>query len=350
MFLPQYEHRGAGPEWLEQGDFDGVILRCDKPELLEAALRLDVPVVDYSMDQLAVNAGLAAVLLDNHAIGRLVAEHFLERGFGHFAFAAGTTTMSAERYAGFTERLGEAGHTASSLNVMAPRGEYWPTYDPRVDDEVCHWLTSLPRPLGVMAFRDPAGVVVLNACQHMGQRVPDDVAVVGVHDDQQLCELAYPPMSSVRTPLEKFGYEAAALLHAMLESEPPPPDPVVLPPLDVLVRRSSDVFAVADPDLRDALRWIYEHAAENVEVTDLLKDLGLDRRNLERKFHNELNRSPAQQIRAEHLSRARRQLLDTDAPMSEVAIRSGFANATRLAEAFRRDLGISPTEYRRRHR
>ncbi len=291
--------------------------------------------------------GRPRVANDEDALAAMAAQHFLERGFRNFGFVDHVSAHGVEaRGQTFRKALGTLGQSADSYHL----------YDRPAPDAVeadvglRKWLRDMPKPLAIWAHDDSRGFEVLRACQAERLEVPDDVAVLGGSNDELLCEASLPPMSSIATPAERIGYEAARILDGLLSDRPPPASPVLLPPSRVVVRQSTDVLAIHDAHLAAALRFIREHASELISVTDVLRAVPVTRRRLEQLFQERLRRSPAAEIRHAHVERAKELLASTDARMEEIALRSGFSCGVRLAEVFRRQTGVTPSAFRRQFR
>jgi LacI family transcriptional regulator len=217
-----------------------------------------------------------------------------------------------------------------------------------MEDEIGQWLLALPRPVGVMACYDIRARHVLDACRRVGLAVPDQVAVIGVDNDEFLCDLSDPPLSSVAPDTRRTGYEAAALLDRLMSGrERRRGQAIFVEPLGVVARRSTDVLALGDADVSAAVRFIREHACDGIAVKDLLAEVPLSRRVLEDRFRKLLGRTPHDEIARVRFERVRQLLRETRLPLAEIARRSGFRNAEYLATAFRRQLGTSPNAYRK---
>jgi LacI family transcriptional regulator len=289
--------------------------------------------------------------VDNVQIGRLAAGHFLERGLTHFGFVGPPHQLfSIERRDAFQQALHEAGHETVCYDSRAdiefdPLGHRWD-----LEPAVQRWLRKLPKPVGVFAPNDLWGMQVVLACRRASLRVPEDVAVVGVDDDDLFCEMIRPRLSSIILPSEQIGYEAIALLERLLSGEKPPAEPILLPPVGVNARRSSEVLAIDDEDVVAAIRYIREHAHEPLRVADVLRHIPVGRRTLERRCRAALGWGLAEEIRRTHFELARRLLSGTDLPVQAVALRSGFTDYRHMALAFRKQLATTPTAYRRRMR
>jgi LacI family transcriptional regulator len=204
--------------------------------------------------------------------------------------------------------------------------------------------------VGLFACQDICAAFASEVCRTAGLRVPDDVAILGVDDDDLLCELARPPLSSIRVPSERIGYDASAQLDRLLRGAEPPPDPVRLAPLGVTTRRSSDILATTDPDVRAALAFIRSRPHVPIDVSDVVREATVCRRVLERRFRQEIGRSLGAEIRRTRLERAKQLLTDTHYSVEDIAHLSGCHTVKQLWLLFRRHLGQTPREYRATYR
>jgi LacI family transcriptional regulator len=212
------------------------------------------------------------------------------------------------------------------------------------------WVLQAGRPVGLMACNDDQAVRYASACHHVGLRVPEDVAVLGVDDDEVLCESCLPPLSSVRCQGDRVGWTAAAVLDRMLKGQAAPDRLEMVPPVGVRTRPSTEMLAIEDPIVADALGYIRRHAGEPIDAREVMAEVPISRRMLEIRFKRHTGMTLCQAIRQQHLCRARDLLTDTDLSILEVALRSGFANSQRLNETFRKAHGLSPSAWRTRHR
>ncbi len=325
----------------------GLIASVSGELLLRALSRWRRPVVNVDPHLPALR--FPTVHVDNALVGQLAAAHFLERGLRHFGFVGPPDHLySTERRAAFFGALEEAGDTPACYHSPAnlpfdTLGRRWD-----LDRGVYRWLRALPKPVGVFVPGDDWGVQVVEACRQVGLRVPEDVALLGVDDDDLECELTRPRLSSVKVPAERIGYEAAALLDRLLAGEKPPAEPVLVPPLGVATRRSTEVLAIEDGDVVAAVRFIREHAHLPLRVIDVLREVPVGRRTLERRCRHALGWGLGEEIRRAHLELACRLLARTDLPMKAVAQQTGFSDFRHMAVVFRQELGMSPTAYRRK--
>jgi LacI family transcriptional regulator len=327
---------------------DGFIAHIFTDGLAKALAHLRRPVVNVS--GVLPELPFPRVVVDHEAVGRLAARHLLERGVRRFAFVGFPHhAFSLGREAGFIGELERAGHQADVFHDrMQKLGD--PTGQWRWNESLLAWLQGLAKPLGLFASNDSQGVQLSEYCRHLGIKVPDEVAIVGVDDDDLLCDLARPSLSSVALPGERIGLEAAKMLEQILSGGKPSEPRLVLPPVRVVVRASSDIQALPDAEVAAAVRYIRDHAHEPIDVGDLLAEVPVSRRSLERRFRRHLERGIGEEIRRAHLERAKTLLAETDLPMSVVAQRSGFTDSRQLSIVFRQATGGTPTQFRRQHR
>jgi LacI family transcriptional regulator len=189
---------------------------------------------------------------------------------------------------------------------------------------------------------------LVEVCRQADLRVPEEVAVLGVGNDELYCELSRPTLSSIITPAQQIGFEAASLLGRMLDGAKPPQQSLLFPPQGVVSRRSSDVLAIDDPDVVAVARFIREHSHLVLRTAEILKVVPVGRRSLERRFRKAFGRGIWEEIQRVHIERAKRLLAETNLPIKAVAAQSGFTNFRHLSVVFRGQLGLSPTAYRRR--
>ncbi|MGD1276073.1 MAG: XylR family transcriptional regulator [Tepidisphaeraceae bacterium] len=329
----------------------GVIIQIRRQEQAEKLLASGVAAVNIS-NVLSPRAALPAVFPDDLATGRMAADYFLERGFRNFAFFGWPDQRFSQlRGEGFAEEIAKAGFTC----ILAPNpGQFAPPAGgPNADDNRVQRigaLSSLPRPLAVFCCNDSCAKETVRDAIALGLQVPDQVAVLGVDDDEIHCELSGVQLSSIRLNTEQIGYEAAALLAKLIAGEPAPPEPILISPLEAITRRSSDVLALADGEVAAAVRFIRDRGGREINVEDLLSRTSLSRRSLEMRFRKALGRSPYQEIRRVQLERAKLLLSKTDRPVREIADACGFKEARQLSTAFHDQIGLTPRQYRRRSR
>lgn len=322
--------------------FDGFIVRVESPYVARQFHRLGAPVVDILGEG---ESDVAVVHVDNAAIGKLAADHLLSRGFRSLAYC-GSRRFDWGRGRGDSF---EAGVRRSAVSFSTFE---WPVVrEPRAYDQhlrrMTTWLLSLPKPVGIFASTDLLGRRILEACLRVRIEVPDAIAVVGVDNDETLCELAEPPLSSVDANHFGVGYEAAALLARLMRGGAAPSRRVLIQPAGLVVRASTEKWAVSDPDVARALGLIYESAGTALQVEDLVRQVPLSRRTLERRFHDVIGHSIYDEILRARVLRAQHLLSATSWSIKRIALETGFSYPEHLAAVFKSRVGHSPTQHRR---
>ena len=288
---------------------------------------------------------------DDAAIGRLAAEHLLDRRLRHFVFSGYRGHGWVEgRCRGFTQALARAGFTCDCWD--SPRSFSSLRSWENAQDELASKLRRQPRPMGLMACSDRHAQCVLDACRRAGLRVPDDVAVIGTDNDTVICRLSQPPLSSVADNPRRIGFEAARLLERIIrqKADPARRSPILVPPLGVVTRRSTETIVTDDALMAAAIRFIREHACEDINAHTVWRRFPLSRSAFYRRFRTALGRSPHEEIVRTRLDRVKEMLVDSRLPIAELARLAGFEHPEYLGVVFKRSTGLTPGEYRARHR
>lgn len=337
--------RGAGvPAWLKDWEGHGIIARVTSQRMATALRATGLPVVDVAAA--LPEPVFPRVATDSAAATRLAAEHLVDRGIRHFAYCGDDRFWwSSVREQFFVAQVAEHGGRCAVFSARAAR----PGSDAE-QEQLAKWLQGLPKPAGVLACYDARGQQVLEACALAGLAVPDEVAVIGVHNDELLCDLCEPPLSSVIPNARRAGYEAASLLARLMEGDRIDIQAKLIEPSGVAQRQSTDVVAVANPKIAAAVRYIRAHAAEGIDVSDVLRAVPMSRTLFERAFKRLLGHTPHEHIARTKLARVRAMLVDTDLAVTLIAERTGFEHAEYLSVAFRREHGMTPSAYRAKHR
>lgn len=313
-------------------DFDGLIVQAATPAQVSALKQTGAPVVNVS--SALDSTGFASVVSDDRAVGRAGAEYFLRMGFRRFIFYNPDTRAFAKlRHDGFVERLGETSVRCGLATAQ---------------QSLIDSLETVETPVAVMACNDAAAIAVLEVCREKNLKVPDQIAVLGVDNDDLVQSLAYPPLSTVNTARQRIGFESAALLERMLAGEKIQASSVLIPPAGVITRESTDRLAIGDTDVADAVRYIRAHAGRAITVNDVLREIPLSRRQLERRFRTALGRSILDEIQRCRVDRARQLLVDTELTLPQIALASGFASASYFSVVFSQSQGMTPGVYRNR--
>jgi LacI family transcriptional regulator len=343
----------AAPSWLRKWQGDGIIARIESRKLAAQIRQLGLPAVDLFEHE--DTGAIPAVLTDNETIARLAAEHLMERGLRQFAYCGLPGVYSSdERRRWFVRRLAGAGH---EVHVYSPprrrRGTLIAAsedYELQCEDALASWLRSLPKPVGLMACNDLRAHQVLMVCGDANLGVPEEVAVIGVDNDEVICGLSRPPLSSIEQSPEEVGYQAAALLDRLMQGDRWAGGKIVVEPRGVVARQSTDLVAVDDPDVAAALHYIREHACDGLTVDDVSEHVSLSRRTLERRFARLLDRSPRDEIVRVQLGNVKRLLSMTDYPLARIAQLTGFSYVESMCTLFKKTVGQTPGQYRREPR
>lgn len=326
--------------------FDGVIGRVTR-ELAAWAARTKTPLVNVWANSPARN--LPLVTIDYDAAGRLAAAHLADRGLRNFGFLGREDDAVARRLLdGFRAVLSPRGFSVDVLLVPAEPQNVADWI--RLQRPLRRWVSSLRLPVGVLATADILARHLGNDCVREGVRIPDDVSIVGSGNTALLCDQLEPTLSSLEFGYERVGQRAAELLDTLMtgrKASRKPPAP--LPPTGVIARRSSDMFAVDDPNVAAALRAIWAASDRPSKVVSILRDIPTSRRTLERRFRELLGRTIHDEIRRAHLELSKRLLVETREPLKVVASRAGFNDAQQFSRVFRACEGLTPQQYRRLH-
>ena len=291
---------------------------------------------------------MPVVSADNQAIGRMAAEHLLDRRIKHFGYYGAFDTTSRERLEGFTSAIEARGFSCDAWGGDVQTEEMW---DHRHWPKLLRWVESLPKPVGIMTRDDSPGTDLAAACLSADIIVPDQVAIVSVNNDDIICESAWPPLSSVEVDFTRLGYLAARQLDTLLHGGTVPANErrLLVQPTAVFARLSSDVQSVDDTALSTAIAYIREHARSACSVGDVLRVVPVSRSWLERQFQEKLGRTPHDEIVRVRMEHARRLLVETGEPIRRVSERCGFGAVQNFNRSFTQHEGVSPAAFRRSH-
>ncbi|TWU56527.1 Xylose operon regulatory protein [Rubripirellula tenax] len=331
------------PAWLRRWEGDGIITRSTTPEMAAMIQKWGIPTVNLT--DIYGDQGIPAIWNDHAMIGRMAAEHLIERGLSHFGFCGFSDHhWSIERGAGFAETVAQHNGVLSShaSDWSQARRSGWE----RQQSKIVEWLISLPKPVGIMACNDFRGQHVLEACRTAKLNVPEQVAVIGVDNDEVICDFCQPPLTSVIPSAERIGYEAAVLLDELMRGESPKETTRRIPPLGVAARHSTDVMAIDDVEVVAALKIIRQRACQGLTVSDILREIPIARSSLERRFRRSIGRSPQAEIRDVQIKRARQLLGETDLSLAQIASLTGFKHPEYFSVVFKREVGQTPGQFR----
>jgi LacI family transcriptional regulator len=324
---------------------DGIMLLVTNRRQIQLLRRWKLPIINLSSR--FPDEDLAHVSNDGAGIATLAIEHFIERGFRHFAFCD-LTDVSCFRRRRFEEQLAKRELTCHVFEVQFGERNDWILGRDRKRLEA--WLRKLPKPIGILAHNDVRGRHLVDACRRLGIAMPDEVAVLGVDNELPHCEMCTPPLSSIVTDAERVGFEAATLLDQLMKGQSPSPNRILIPPLGIVVRQSTDVTATTDVHVAKAVRYIRQYASEGIDVGDVLRHVTISRTALDQRFLKALGHTPHEEIRRARLKRARELLGESNLTLEMIAERCGFRHAEYLGAVFRQEFGQTPGEYRAQQR
>ena len=340
-----YEERtldSSPPSWLSRWKGDGIIVRDRSGESCQIALKTPAKIVDLSERR---HPGIPTVISDHAACSVLAATYLKDRGFYNFGFVGiKSRPFSEKRRDAFLQEVGECSVFELPNDELAFSS--WGADHSRL----IQWLNQLPKPVGIMACYDLVGVRVLQSCNLAGIGVPDSVAVIGVNNDELQCTMTNPSMSSVVQNQEKIGYEACVLLHRLMRKEPTPKEPMVIPPVGIVSRRSTDVLVMPDTLVVKTVQLIREHACEGMTIASIAAKLRVSRRTLERRFFKSMNKTLHDEIIGTQIKFACELLSNTRLTLESITKRIGFHSTSHFSILFEKLNGMTPNEYRKKHR
>ncbi len=329
---------------------DGLILREQRTrQQTEKFLAMGLPTVVSPYTE--PFPGLPNIVTDDEAIGKMAAEYLLHRGFKQFAYCGFGQIYywSRQRGKSFGQRIAEAGYETHYYEYEIPKSSGQHSWE-KEQSNIADWLRQLPKPIGLMACNDDQGQYVLEACKIAGLHVPGQVAIIGLGNDDLICDLVTPPLSSIAVSAEKAGYQAAEVLDKIMEGKKVTDQTIVVSPTHVVTRQSTNVFAVTDRDVLAALHFIHQHARkEAIQVDDVLRAVYLSRRSLYNRFSQLLGRSVHEEIKRVRVEQLAQLLVSTNMPISHIASSLGYSDIKNISRYFKQQKGMSPVEYRKHH-
>lgn len=328
--------------------FNGVIVGSCPPEshLPRWVVESGVPAVDASGQHIFENV-LPRVLTDDPATGRLAVDYFFNRGFRHLVFYGLRKYHWADlRWRGFESRARELGLTVKRFDK---RGMDTEDREGKTPDTAAQWLRDLEKPTAIFAGNDFLAAYLIEACIEMGLKVPEDVAVLGADDDDLYVHIREPEISSIPLRTNEIGVNAMDMLHSLMQKQPIQSNLILLAPDRVITRRSTDLLAIEDPMVHEALTLIKQHLKNGIGIKWLTDRLGASKPTLQRHFIAALGCGPGEEIHRIQMELAQRLLADSRMPVAQIAVEAGFSSPRRFSEWFHREAGTTPTHYRQRH-
>jgi LacI family transcriptional regulator len=362
---PEFYVKGLAKSyrWMEAVGADGVIAPLWDGAIIDMIVNLGLPAVICGIERPSLNA--CRIVTDDAAVGRMAAEYFLNRGFRRFAFCGFDDAIwSSRRGESFMRTVAEDGFETYVYQQPKSKRHRTAEMEPTL---IAEWLKSLPRPIALMACNDDRGRDVLMACRIAGLQVPGEVAVLGVDNDELVCDLSYPRLSSIATSTERAGYEAARVLDRLMKGQETEDvrmladaaaseaarevvvteKDVVASPLYVVTRQSTDVMAIEDQYAAEAVRFIRGHSKDVIQVDDVAQAVGLSRRALEQRFRRALDRSVHDEIQYVRINQRASMLTNTNLPISQITRLLGYPYSNNVSRCFKQLKGLSPSRYRR---
>ena len=337
--------RWVPPERMNPSDFGksrqihGIIAAIHSPAIETKFNQLGVPVVNVSNTMPVPK--LTVVTQDDYAVGRMAGEHLISVSGQRYAFwGQREARYTSERFAGFKD-------VVEKSNGVIDYQEMEPAYGKREYNRILRWLSQKQTPLAVFAVLDRFAVMIIRASRELGLSIPDDLAVLGAGDDEFFIAYENIPLSSVKLPARRIGYEAGCEIDRLLSNHLMAGTGVRLPPLGITARHSTDTIFVNDEVIVKALRYIRDHATENPYIEDVAKASGVARTTLQKKFQKTLGHTMLDEIHSVRIRYAKDLLLNTNLSLEFVAERCGFSNSQRFSVAFRKTTGVPPGAYRK---
>ena len=328
----------------QQAPYDGIVARATR-KLAERAGQLQVPVVNVWLNS-PVRDKLPGVFCDFSLTGKLRAEHLLDRGFERFGALATNTAAPELELRSFRDTVTSAGYPCVTDRVPLDPDKSLANWR-KSEKAIASWIERLNPPVGVYVSADSYGRMVAQICRSRGLSVPGDVAIIAGNNEETLCEHPQPSLTSVEIGFERIGYESGRLLHSMMDGKAAPKTHLLLPPSGLVVRESTDFFAVKDPLVASALAYISANSHRRIGPDKVATAVNAETRTLQMRFRKFLNRPIAAEIRRVRIERAKRELAQSKRRLSEIARDVGFGETMRMYEVFRRELGVTPSEYRK---
>ncbi len=331
----------------------GIIADLDDQQVLDAVVGLKIPVVNIGgavFDE-SWTHDKPYVTTDNEAVARTAAEHLMNQGFTNFAYCGIRQTpfnpWSQMRGKAFRDILQDHGFECSAYYGRHTNARQWES----VQKGICKWLSTLPLPVGLFACNDARARHVQEGCRRLELRIPGDVAILGVDNDELMCDLAHPTLSSISLGTDQIGYEAARLLNDLISGRriAKARRCLTVEPTGVVTRESTNMIAISDRVVAHAVEFIRANIGDGVQVSDVAKTVDLSRSTLDNRFKQILHRTVHDEIERVRLERTKELLLTTDCTLAEISTQTGFGTVQYLATVFRQATRQTPGEYRKSH-
>jgi LacI family transcriptional regulator len=321
---------------------DGIIML--EPNAVDFTKNLDIPIVIASTIRDMRISTKPTILTDSKKIGEMGANYFIQKGFKNLAFCGIRGMLWSEhREKYFIDTAKNNRIKTFSNKLTYPQSERFKDLNM---DRIGQWIRKIPKPAGIMACNDACGKFIIDSCRRNSISIPDEVAILGVDNDDILCDLTYPSLSSISLNTEKGGFDAAALLDKLMKGIVLNTQVIVIEPIAVLERQSTDIIAVDDKIVADIINYIKRNSKQPVQVTDLINEFHISRKSLYKKFKDNLGTSVYDQIRKIKIEGISKMLVETDKSIKEIAFEFGFHNVDHIARFFYKEKNFTPTRYR----
>ncbi|UFH52994.1 DNA-binding transcriptional regulator [Spirosoma sp. KNUC1025] len=331
--------------WARDWEADGIIGQLYNDSSVEKIVQAGIPVIAQDFKERFTE--IPNITGAHRATGAMAADYFLKKGFRQFAFYGFKHIVwSRERAEGFDERVSRSGYTVQYFeHEEYSSSDLW-YYKP---SSLSKWLSSLPKPVAILTCDDRMGQHITEACRHTGIRIPEAVAVLGVDNDEMLCELSDPPLSSIVQDVEKGGYDAARLLDQLIRKEITNFYDIVVEPMQVITRQSTDIYATHDEYIASSLKFIHQNIDKNLQVDEVVRQVPLSRRSLEMRFQQVVGYPIYKYIQNLRMEKFCQKLLETDLTVFEIGLDLGLNDTKNIARQFKQVKGCTPLEYRHRY-
>lgn len=332
-------------KWAKEWGANGIIGQLYNDPDIEKIIKAGIPLIAEDFKERFSN--IPNITGAYNETGKIAAEYFLKKGFKNFAFYGFKNIVwSRERSDGFENRVRQSGYKVHYFEHKKSRSrELW-YYKP---SSLSLWLHSLPKPIALMACDDSQGQHITEACKHIGIRIPEEVAVLGVDNDETICNLSDPPLSSIELDSEKGGYEAAKLMELLISNRKREYHDILVKPTNIITRQSTDIYATSDFYISSTLKYIHQNIDKNLKVENVLKQIPLSRRSLEKRFQHITGFPVYKYIYNLRIEKFAEKLLETNNTIFEIALETGFSDGKNVSRQFKQIKGCTPIEYRKRY-
>ena len=326
---------------LKHFEADGIIgYLPDSRDLIERIIKKRFPTVAQPI--LEPIEGIVNILQDPQ-VGSIGADHLLERGLGHFAFCGTREYWSRIRQEGFCDQIAKNGQAVH----IYPAERRSSTRDTQIRS-IARWLRKLPLPIGIMASNDERADQVVEACHLADLKIPDQAAILGVDNDEMICGLSNPPLSSIELNFSRVGYEAAERIDQMISGQCIKPTKLYFHPTGIHTRQSTTLLAVNDPEVVQAVRFIRGNARKNITVSDVVSETSSSRRTLQLRFRKALGRTIQEEIQKTRIEQIAHRLIHSTQTIRQIAQDLSFPDDNHFSRLFKRQMNMSPRQYRQR--